>query len=107
MTDTTTTLVRMSLEDILTGWRPGSHGDDWTWANEAEDLWTRDSARTQKLMSAIFDHGFGLADSKAPVKLGNDGRVWNGHHRIVIAQYLQEPYLMVEIVPPHEKEHDG
>lgn len=103
-------LVEKSLENIIEVWRPGSHGDDWTWIDEYNDLWTRDKERTWALYDAILKKGFRLADDTAPIKLGNDGRVWNGHHRLVIALAWRRlgyhvPQLMVEIVPPEEKEH--
>lgn len=35
-----------------------------------------------------------------PVLIGNDGRLWDGHHRLRIAVRLGIPFVPVEVVPP-------
>lgn len=97
-------LVEMSISDIMEKWRPGSHGDDWTWTDEYFDLWCNDGPRTYDIIEQAKEHGIGFADWKAPIQLGNDGRVWNGHHRILVAKYLGIERVMVDIVPPEQKE---
>ena len=48
--------------------------------------------------SARQQRGIAFADDYAPVMLGSDGRVWDGHHRIVLAIEQRIPSLMVEVV---------
>ena len=42
-------------------------------------------------------------DNFAPVMLGSDGRVWDGHHRICIAIQRCIPSLMVELAASEER----
>ena len=88
-------LVRKPLGQILTFWRPGSHDDGWTWEDEYASLVSHPV--TEKVRDRIHGEGIGFADDFAPVLLGSDGRVWDGHHRIVIAIQEAIPTLMVEI----------
>lgn len=86
-------LVRTSLAKILTFWVPGSH--DWTWAEEYRDL--IDDPVTARVRARVDAEGIGFSDHAAPVLLGSDGRVWDGHHRIVIAIDTEISHLMVEL----------
>jgi hypothetical protein len=69
-------------DEIMAGWRPGSYdehpeiGAPWTWADEAADLDSRG-----ELAPIVFS--VRLVGILAPVLLGDDGRVWSGHHRII------------------------
>lgn len=74
-------LTRMPLRRILAEWRPGSH--DWSWDDEYADL--VDDDVTRRIEERVLDEGIGFTDHIAPVLLGSDGRVWDGHHRIVLA----------------------
>lgn len=74
-------LTRMPLRRILAEWRPGSH--DWSWDDEYADL--VDDDVTRQIEERVLDEGIGFTDHIAPVLLGSDGRVWDGHHRIVLA----------------------
>lgn len=87
---------RLPVAQIITFWCPGSH--DWTWAEEYRDL--IDKQETREIAHAIDRAGFGFADSDTPVMLGNDGRVWDGHHRIVLAISRGESHLNVDVVTP-------
>lgn len=86
-------LVSKPLSHIVTFWRPGSR--DWTWADEYADL--INDAVTARIDQRIRSEGIDFADKFAPILLGNDGRVWDGHHRIVLAIRYAEPSLMVEL----------
>lgn len=86
-------LVRKSLAQILTFWRPGSA--DWTWAEEYADL--IDNPVTARVRDRVEADGFGFCDDVAPILLGSDGRVWDGHHRIVLAIEDNAHELMVEV----------
>lgn len=96
MTADVLTLVRKPLAQIVAFWRPGSR--EWTWAEEYHDLMTRDGSRTAAILRRVGSEGIGFIDDAAPVLLGNDGRVWDGHHRICIALAEGIPELMVEVV---------
>lgn len=89
-------LISMPLAQILTFWRPGSH--DWSWAEEYADVMAQE--RTKPVRLRVEAEGIGFIDHAAPVMLGSDGRVWDGHHRICIAIEKGIPSLMVETVLP-------
>ena len=89
-----TELRKMPLATILTFWRPGSY--DWSWAEEFDDL--QNHSATPAIRRRVREEGIGFADDHSPVLLGNDGRVWDGHHRIVIAIDEDITHLMVEAV---------
>lgn len=87
----------LSLDDILNNYRPGSH--DWDWHREFTDLVTRDFQAIHELSLSIKEHGI-----QNPLLLGDDKRVWDGHHRICAA-ILAGIYLMDEKVIPVEYGH--
>jgi hypothetical protein len=89
-------LVSKPLAQIVTFWRPGSQ--DWFWADEYTDLMGPRREGTDAVHERVKAEGFGFLDHIAPVLLGNDGRVWDGHHRICLAIKEAVPSLMVEIV---------
>lgn len=101
MTDDAPDLAQMPVSQIVAFWRPGSH--DWPWADEYADL--IDTDVTAAVEQRVLTEGFGFADDFAPVLLGSDGRVWDGHHRIILAIKHAEPYLMAEFVEPVEGAH--
>lgn len=74
-------LTEIKLEDLLKQWVPGSH--EWSWEEEYEDLIKHQD--TVLLESEILSRGFNFANASEPIMLGPDGRVWDGHHRIVLA----------------------
>lgn len=87
--DTSTTLL-VSLESVVAGWRPGSFDPPWSWDDEEEHLHAlecmccgRPGHYQQELEAHIAVHGLSQG-----VYLGPDGRVWDGHHRIVAARRL-------------------
>lgn len=85
-------LTEMPVAQIVTFWRPGSH--DWSWAEEYADI--IDNPVTAAVRERVNNEGVGFVDHLAPVLLGSDGRVWDGHHRICIAIEQGIPTLMVE-----------
>lgn len=89
----TTELVCKPLAQIITFWRPGSA--EWSWADEYADL--IDDDVTQRIEERINAEGIGFVDHITPVLLGSDGRVWDGHHRIVLAIKRGVPALMCEV----------
>lgn len=85
-------LVSVPLSHILTFWRPGS--GDWSWFEEYTNL--IGAPVTEAVRARVNAEGFGFHDHLAPVLLGSDHRVWDGHHRIVLAIQQAVPSLMVE-----------
>lgn len=73
-----------TLERIFAEYSPGSQGSDWTWEDEADDLLGRDLKYMAELKNDIWSNGM-----HTPVLLGDDGRVWDGHHRIITASHLR------------------
>ena len=76
----------MSIEEVLRTYTPGSY--DWSWEEEFNDLETRDFDYLQELIEDIRENG-----QKDPILLGDDGRVWEGHHRILVLQTLGQTHI--------------
>lgn len=86
-------LVSMTLAELTDRWRPGSHdtadGPEgpnlaWTWADEAHDLFTRTPDYQARIVDRVHREGIDYGNAYGShILLGNDGRVWDGHHRIV------------------------
>lgn len=91
-------LISKSVAEIVTFWRPGSKDGRWTWADEYAELMSQ--SYTQGVIDRVDAEGIGFFDRLAPVLLGNDGRVWDGHHRICIAIKRGVHSLMCEVVRP-------
>lgn len=77
-----TTTCEMRVEMVMNLWRPGSQDPPWGWQDEIKDL--RDRGELHALSHELMRGG----NIREPVLLGGDGRVWDGHHRI-IACYMQ------------------
>ena len=90
-------LERVSPEWVFANYRPGSA--DWSWLDEKHDLKTRDRVKTDKLRQLILAKGFSFSDESHPITLGNDGRVWDGHHRLILALELHPMYIFVKRIP--------
>lgn len=82
----------MPVAEVMERWRPGSYDDPWSWQNEADDLWSRDGGRMDALAADVQVNGV-----REPVSLGDDGRVWDGHHRIVVAYTLDIERIPVDV----------
>ena len=67
----------MSLSRILTEYEPGDGG---TWLREFAWMALRSSHKLPGLALSIAEIGI-----STPILLGDDGRVWDGHHRILVA----------------------
>lgn len=61
----------------------------WSWSVEHAALANQD--RTKELIEKIREEGIQM-----PILLGNDGRVWDGHHRIVAATIIGIQFVPVE-----------
>jgi hypothetical protein len=82
---------RMVTRTVLAAYRPGSYGDDWRWEDEWADI---DAGRTatdvENLRASVT--AVGICE---PVLLGDDGRIWDGHHRLRLALELGLPDVPV------------
>jgi hypothetical protein len=87
-------LERMLVADVLDNWVPGSY--DWGWPEERADL--TDDPVTAAVRARVDAEGIGFHDHIAPILLGSDGRVWDGHHRLIIALERGIEYVNVEVV---------
>lgn len=70
----------MRASEIMARWRPGSYEAPWTWLDEAREI---AGPYQDALTEYIKEHGI-----PGRICLGNDGRVWDGHHRLVAAYQL-------------------
>lgn len=102
------------LDDLLAGWVPGSFDQPWTWDDEERHLLSQpcptEVARSNGVEGLPDCHdpepGCYQRDLEAwlrergevpqPVLLGPDGRVWDGHHRIVAARRLGFAWVPLE-----------
>lgn len=71
----------VSVEALTEIYKPGS--GCWSWDEEMSDLLDWDREKMIELKRDILKHGI-----LEPVTLGNEGRIWDGHHRICIAREL-------------------
>ncbi len=89
----------MKLADLLQYYRPGSY--DWTWEEEFADIPTKFPDEFPQLVQAIQKDGIQKA-----IHLGDDGRIWDGHKRITVAQLLGIEEIPVMRIA-HYPQHDG
>lgn len=90
--------------DVLTArWAPGSYAPPWTWADEEHDIITRICLcceRPGHYQAELERHLTAVGRIDQPVCLGTDGRVWDGHHRIVAARRLGFDRIPIEAPAP-------
>lgn len=99
----------ISMQELLLEFMPGSHGPGWTWADEMRDLLSVpclcasvppdtsvecETPGHYQLMLEDRLRALGRVDQ--PICLGTDGRVWDGHHRVVAAMRLHFDGVPVE-----------
>lgn len=89
-------VTTMPLAEVMRRWRPGSYDPPWDWDDEERELHAFVCAccgepghYQRQLEEYIAKHGITQG-----VCLGTDGRVWDGHHRIVAAKRLG-----IEVIP--------
>lgn len=73
-------VVSMPLDAVLMGWRDG---DEKGWHEEFCWIEANHLPRLDMLMTSIQETGI-----REPILLGDDGRVWDGHHRLCAASKL-------------------
>lgn len=66
-------------------------GDGHPWQIELEFLWTEHRPEMLALLDSVVVEGF-----HEPILIGEDGRLWDGHHRLAVALALDVP-LPVQI----------
>lgn len=83
----TRVVVQMPLDAVLLGYRDG---DEHGWYEEFCWLEANDMRRLDVLATSVQETGM-----REPILLGDDGRVWDGHHRLWVAQKLAMPTVPV------------
>lgn len=86
-------VIKMSPENVIEHYKDG---DEIGWPYELMWLWTEHRKQLLALMDSVLKDGF-----QEPIILGNDGRVWDGHHRLAVALALGMR-LPVDVVKPLE-----
>lgn len=85
--------TELPLAEVLEVWDVGDSGNRRTkWETWFKFLWTDELEYMNYLLADITENGI-----KTPITLGPDGKVWNGHHRLAIADALGLEYVPVEI----------
>lgn len=79
----------MALHQLIKNYQPSS--GDWGWDEEYADLHRREPDKMRRLAANVEIFGF-----RNPVRLGDDGRVWDGHRRICAAVRLGLYWVPVE-----------
>lgn len=72
----------LSTEEILERWSPGS--GEWDWPTE----WANITPHKNGTLVARLIRSIAAKGVKKPLQLGDDGRVWDGHHRLLLARLL-------------------
>lgn len=82
----------ITTAQLINQWRPGSSvgNDEWSWADETLALLQRSPARVTQWIATTPS-----AQDPHPISLGNDGRVWDGHHRIIASLLAARTVLPV------------
>lgn len=107
----TTQTKLVPLQEILDNYVPGSMPQPWTWEDESRDLDERGCCCRSKMCDQprhlepgqyqreLENHlrKLGHIQDSTGIVLGNDGRVWDGHHRIVAARRLGFTHVPVEV----------
>ena len=70
----------LRVADILHDYQDGNQIG---WENEFAWLRLHDEARLDRLADSVQSFGF-----LSPINLGDDGRIWDGHHRLCVAVML-------------------
>ena len=80
----------MSLTELLATVPPGWHDEGWTWEDEARDIYSRPCLCCGRIghHQEQIEVRVAAAGFIEPVCIGDDGRLHDGHHRIVAAMKL-------------------
>lgn len=75
-----TDIETMHPQDLTNAYQPG---DPHSWAEEFRWLRENHAAKLRALFHDVLKNGI-----REPVLLGDDGRLWDGHHRLYVANAL-------------------
>lgn len=98
-------MIEVFTLGVMHSYRPGSRPglDGWTWKDQERTLLARlclccgrPGHYQRALEEYMAKHGWPW---ESGVILGNDGRVWDGHHRLIAARWLDFPLVPVELYP--------
>lgn len=89
----------VALADVLRDYVPGSFDQPWSWDDEQRwlDEFVSCCDVPGHYQAALERHLASVGRIEQPVCLGDDGRVWDGHHRIVAARRLGFATIRVEV----------
>jgi hypothetical protein len=73
--------MRQKLKDIFATIEPGDN--DWSWRSQFLWLEKNRAAQLCDLTWSMFRQG-----QKEPILIGDDERLWDGHHRLYVAYGL-------------------
>lgn len=87
-------VLTLTADEVMARWRPGSadtrpDGTPWTWGDEIVDLALHDAEALDRIATRYMH---------LPILAGSDGRIWDGHHRVVVAARTGQP-LRVTVAP--------
>lgn len=100
-------LVQMPLMDIFKNYQPAQRGFlDWSWQDQYIFSWTEDGPRTNTIITLMEREGAHFNDEKHPITLGRDGRVFDGHIRLLAARYLSLEFVNVRVQHPFYSHYD-
>lgn len=73
-------MTEMDLDFVMKFYKTG---DEVSWDDEIRWLWLNHTNKMARILVSIAKEGI-----HKPILLGDDGRVWDGHHRIAAARAL-------------------
>lgn len=82
----------MRPQQVMRDYRPG---DPHSWAKEFAWLRENHAAKLRALFGDVLRNGI-----REPILLGDDGRLWDGHHRLYVAHALGFTHVPVKFARP-------
>lgn len=76
---------------IMECFLPGSYDQPWTWEDEEADIRARVCLCCDEeghYQQALEEHLAAQGRIDSAICLGNDGRIWDGHHRLIAGRKL-------------------
>lgn len=90
----------VELAWVLEHYRPGSYAQPWTW--DDEQRWLDETPTCCEIpghyQATLERYLASVGYVEQPICLGDDGRVWDGHHRVVAARRLGFPTIRIEVL---------
>ena len=92
-------LDEIALDELLMNHSPGHRKSAWSWDDEESDIAVRvclccgqAGHYQQQLEVHIAEYGL----NGMGVCVGDDGRLWDGHHRVIAAKHLNFAVIPLE-----------